>query len=118
VIVIVIAPAIAGSLVYLHDLLVRHQPLEAAVVRVGVGGRLAGAGRRVVRERDPEGAAFAGVERMHLAGHPVRHLPSDDGVRIEQRAIDLLAGRPDVARGVGRAHARTVPNDASHADSA
>src|SRR6188474_2399621 len=54
---------------------------------------------------------------MDLAGHAVRHLPPDDRVWIEQRAIDPRAGRLDVARDVGGAHARTVP-DAARAGAA
>ena len=49
------------ELAHLDDLLVRHELHEAAVVRVGVQGRLTGPGRRVVRERDAEGAAFASL---------------------------------------------------------
>lgn len=43
------------------NLLVRHELDQAAGERVSVRGRLAGPGRRVVRERDPERAAFAAV---------------------------------------------------------
>jgi hypothetical protein len=65
---------------------------EAAMVRVAVRGRLADARRRVVRERDSERATFAGVERMHEAGHAGRHHPRRHRARIEKRAIDDRAG--------------------------
>ena len=42
------------ELKHFNNLLVRYELHEAAVVRVGVRGRLAGTGRSVVRERDPE----------------------------------------------------------------
>lgn len=38
---------------HFHNLFVLHEPGEAAVVRVGVRGRFAAPGRRVVIERDP-----------------------------------------------------------------
>ena len=42
------------ELEYLDYLLVGHKLGEVAVVGVGTGGRLAGAGRRIVGERDTE----------------------------------------------------------------
>jgi hypothetical protein len=89
-------------------LLVRNERHEAPMVRVGVGGRLAGPGRRVVGERDPEHATFAGVEGMDVTGHAGRHHPRGDRARIEQRAIDGRAGCVHVPTDPGRAHARTV----------
>jgi hypothetical protein len=89
---------------HFHNLLVGHEVYEAAVVRVGVSGRLAGPGRRVVRERDPERATFAGVERMHVAGHAGRHHPHRYRARVEKRAIDDRAGGVHVATDAGRAH--------------
>src|SRR6266540_7123561 len=81
---------------------------EAAVVRVGVRGCLTGPARRVVRERDPEGAAFAGVEGMHVTGHAVRHFPLRDRARIEEGAIDDRAGGVNVATDTGRGHAQLL----------
>jgi len=70
VIVIVISPrkcrVIRLELVHLDDLLILQEPHEAAVVSVRVGSCLAGLSWRIVRERDPERAAFAGVERMYM----------------------------------------------------
>ena len=58
VVVIAISPRSAGSAVSnsttSNNLLVRHELRETAVVRVGLRGRLAGPGLRVVRERDTE----------------------------------------------------------------
>ena len=54
-----------------NNQLVRHKLYETSVERVGMRGRLAGRGRRVVGERDAERATFAGVERMHVAVMPV-----------------------------------------------
>ena len=68
---------------HFDNLLVRHELHEVAVVRVGVRGRLAGPGRRVVRERDPERATFAGVELVHVTGHAGRHPPRRDRARID-----------------------------------
>ena len=64
--------------------------------------------RCVVRERDPERATFAGVERMHVAGHAGRHHPRRDRARIEKCAIDDRARRVHAATDAGRAHARTL----------
>jgi len=94
---------------------VRRELHEAAVVCVGVRGRLAGPGRRVVRERDPERATFAGVERMHVAGHAGRHLPRRDRALIEKRAINDRAGRVHAAIDAGRVHARTLARAARRA---
>ena len=101
---------------HFDDLLVRHELDEAAVVRVGVCCRLAGPGRRVVRERDPERAAFAGIKSMHVAGHAGRHHPLRDRSRIEKRAIDGSAGRVHAATDAGRAHAPTLAPGMSVAD--
>ena len=84
-----------------------------AVVRVGVRGRLASPGRRVVGERDPERATFPWVERMYLAGHAGRYHPCRDCARIEKRAIDDRAGRVHVATDAVRTHARTLALAAS-----
>ena len=113
VIVIVISPRSAGSVVSNSTTSTicsfGHELHKAAVVRVGVRGRLAGPGWLVVRERDPERAAFAGVERMHVAGHVGRHHPRRDLARIEKRAIDPRAGRAHAETDAGRAHAPTLP---------
>jgi hypothetical protein len=50
------------ELVHFDDLLVRDEPHEAAMVCVGMSGRLTSRGRRIVRKRYPERAAFARVE--------------------------------------------------------
>ncbi len=63
------------------------------------------ASARVVGERDPEGAAFAGVEGMHVTGHAVRHFPLRDGARIEEGSINARAGGVNVAADTGRVHA-------------
>src|SRR5207249_11810644 len=96
---------------HFDNLLVYHELHEAAVVRVGVRGRLADPGRRVVRQRDPERATFAGVERMHVAGHAGRHHPSRDRARSEKRAIEARAGRVYMPTDAGRAHARTLARE-------
>src|SRR5213593_4684780 len=83
---------------------VRHELHEAAAVRVGVRGRLAPLRRCVIGERDSEGATFAGVERMDVAGHAGRHHLLRDRARIEQRAIHARAGRVHAAPDAGRAH--------------
>jgi hypothetical protein len=84
------------ELVHLDDLLVRNEPHEATVVRVGLRRRLAGPGWRVVRERDPERAIFAGRELVDEAGHAGRHFPPRDYKGIEKCTIDGCAGRLDV----------------------
>src|SRR6266536_1197281 len=76
------------EVVEFDNLLVRHEPHEAAVERVGVRRGLARPGRLVVGERDPERATFAPVERMDVAGHAGRYHPRRDRARVEQRAID------------------------------
>ena len=98
---------------HLDNLLVRHDLHEATVDRVGVRGRLAGPGRRVVRERDPKRATFAGGERMHVAGHAGRQHPRRDRAHIEKRAMDDRAGRVHAATDAGRARARTLARGAS-----
>jgi hypothetical protein len=100
---------------HFDNLLVRHELHEAAMVCVGVRGRLAGPGRRVIRERNPERATFAGVERMHVAGHAGRHHPRRDRARIEKRAINDRAGRVQAATDAGRVHARTLARAARRA---
>ncbi len=65
------------------NLLVGNELREAAMVRVGVRARLTRPSWCVVREGDPERPSFAGVELMHLAGHPGRHLPHRDRTRVE-----------------------------------
>ena len=88
----------------------RHQPLaayEAAVKRVGLRGRLAGASRRIVRERNPKRPTFARIELMYLAGHAGRHHPRRDRARIEKRTLDCRAGRVHMDIDSGRGHART-----------
>jgi len=94
---------------HFDDLLVRHKLHKAAMVRVGVRSRFAGPGWRGVRKRDPERAALAGVERMHVAGHAARHLPLHDRARIEKRAINDRAGRVH-ARTLARAARRAMPH--------
>src|SRR5687767_3119957 len=79
-----------------------------SVVRVGMCSRLAGPVRLVVGERDPERAAFAGIELMYVTRHAGRRHPSRHRTRIEQRAIDLRAGRVNAVGDTGRAHARTL----------
>ena len=74
------------------------------MVPLGVRARLAGPSRRVVRERDPERAALAGIERMNLTGHAGRHHPLGDGAGIEKRAINDRAGRVQAAADAGRVH--------------
>ncbi len=64
---------------------------------------------------DPEHAAFAGIERMHVAGHAGRHHPFRDRTPIEKRAIDDRAGRVHAATDAGRAHARTLARAARRA---
>jgi hypothetical protein len=58
VIVTVISPRSCGigrlKLVHFDNLFVRHQLHESAMVRIGVRSRLAGPGRRIVRERNPD----------------------------------------------------------------
>ena len=46
-------------------------------------GRLAGFGRRVVGEGDPQRAALTGVEGVHLASHPGRHFPLRHRIRVD-----------------------------------
>ena len=107
----------------LRPLVRRARASRTAVERVGVSGRLAGAGRRVVGKRDPKRAAFPSVERVHLAGHSGRHHLRCDRVRIEQRAIDNQARRLHTTAESGRAHGPTfactratlrVPNKSPH----
>jgi len=97
---------------HLDDLFIRDKPGEATVEGVGVGGRLAGAGRRVIGERDAEGAAFAGIERAHVAGHAGRHHPRRHGARVDQRPIDGRARGIDVEADAGRARARALAGTA------
>ena len=74
---------------HLNDLGAGDEPDETAVVGVGVRGAFAGAGaftgagRRVVGQRDPELAAFASVEHVHVAGHGVGDLPPLDGIGVQ-----------------------------------
>src|SRR5712664_19738 len=63
-IVIVISPSSAGSVASNSTTSTTCSLGTSFTKRVGLSCRLAGAGRGVVRERDPERAAFAGVERM------------------------------------------------------
>jgi hypothetical protein len=93
------------ELVHFDDLRVRHEFHETAAVGVGAGRCLAGAGRLLIGQRYPDCAAFTGLERMHLAGHAVRHLPPCDRTRIKQRPIDGPARRADVAADAGCGHA-------------
>jgi len=74
-------------------MLVGHKLCEMAVVAV----RLAGHAGRVVGERHPECAAFAGVKLMHAAGHAGRHAPLRHRVRVEQGPVDGRARRSKVA---------------------
>jgi hypothetical protein len=92
------------ELVYLDEELVRHELDEAAVIGVGAGSRLAYSGRGVVGERDPERAALAGVEFVHIGGHSGGHFPLHDGLRVEQRVVDPRARRGDIAANAGLAH--------------
>src|SRR5216683_487497 len=71
------------ELVQFDNLLVWYKLHEASVVRVGVRRRLASPGQRIVRKRDPERAALAGVDRMHMARHTVRYLPLRDRPGVE-----------------------------------
>src|SRR5216683_5924716 len=71
------------ELVHFDNLLVWYKLHEASVVRVGVRRRLASPGQRIVRKRDPERAALAGVDRMHMARHTVRYLPLRDRPGVE-----------------------------------
>jgi hypothetical protein len=87
---------------HFDHLLIWHEFYEAAVVRVGVGGRLASPGRPVVCERDSEQTTFASVEHMHVASHAYRHHPCSDRSRVEKRAINACARRVHVAAGVRR----------------
>ena len=93
---------------HFDNLLVRYELHEAAVERVRVRSRLAGPSGCGVRERDPERATFAGVERMHVAGHAGRHHPRRDRARIEKRAIDERGGRIHAATDAGRVHNPTL----------
>src|ERR1700733_5860763 len=101
------------ELEYLGHLLVRHQPGEVAVVGISLGGRLAGRARRVIGERYPEGAPFAGIELVNPAGHAIRHPPLLDRIRIEERPVDSRAWRADMASDLCRIHVpivgRTTP---------
>ena len=72
------------------------RPRNALVCQCSIFGDSALA-RRVVGERDPEGAAFAGVEGMHVTAHAVRHFPLRDGARIEEGAINARARGVNVA---------------------
>ena len=56
---------------HFNYLSVRHKLHEVAVVRVGMRGRLAGHGRRIVRERDTERATFAASNSCTLQVIPV-----------------------------------------------
>ncbi len=75
------------ELEHFDHLFVRHELCEVAVVGVGVGCRLASPTRRVVRERDPEQAAFAGIEFMYAAAHAGWHPPFRDRARIQEGPI-------------------------------
>jgi len=75
----------------------------------------AGRGRRIVLERDPERTTFAGVERIHVAGHASGDHPGRDRARIEKRAINNRAGRVHAATDAGRTHARTLARAARRA---
>ncbi len=95
--VTVISPRIESSAVSnsidLDHLLIRRELDEVAMVGVGVRAGLAGPGRRVVGERDAERAALAAFELMYVAGHATRHHPCRDRLCVDQRAIDICAGR-------------------------
>ena len=91
-------------------LLVRYEPGEVAVVGVGTWCRLAGPVRRVVAERDPERAAFAGIELMHVAGHAFRHSPFRDRVRIQERLVDSQTRSVHVSRDPRRIHPVNLPS--------
>ncbi len=93
------------KLVHFDNLLIRHELHETAMVRIGVRGRLTHSGRRVIRERDPDRATFAGFELMHVAGHAGRHLPLNDGFRIDKCAVDSCALRVYVLADAGRVYA-------------
>ena len=56
-------------------------------------------------------ATLARLERVHLAGHAVRHLPGRACARIEQRAIHDLAGRLHVTCDVARCNAAAARTD-------
>jgi hypothetical protein len=76
---------------HLDDLLVGNKLREVSVIRIRIRARLPGSGGRVVCQRDAEPAAFAGIEREHLAGHAVRYPPGRDRARVEKRAVDRRA---------------------------
>lgn len=81
------------ELVHLHNQLVWHELDEPAVVGVGPAARLARALGCVVGQRDPQRAALASVELIHVTRHAGRDLPARDGRRIEQRLVDARARR-------------------------
>ena len=92
------------ELVHFHDLLIRDQLQEAAIVRIRLRSRLASLGRRIVRERDSESAALSGLEGVHLTSHAVGYFPFRYRVRVEKRTIDSRARRVDVVTDAGRTH--------------
>src|SRR5215208_3106080 len=81
------------ELVYLDEQLVWHELDEAAVIGVGARSRLAYTGRRVVGERDPERAALAAVEFVHVGGHARRYFPLHDRLRVDEGVVDPAVRR-------------------------
>jgi hypothetical protein len=73
---------------HLHDAPVGNERHEATVERIGMRGGFAALARRVIRQRDAKGAAFACVESVDVASHFVRDHPGRDGGWVEQCLID------------------------------